>query len=252
MEIKDIEKRLESEEAFHDRKFAAEHKQNYYSWGFTNIVFRNMIDKLGDIRDKRVLEFGCGSGWITRILAEKGAEVWTFDISKEATRMTDAYLRRHNLRERVHIDQMAAEKLTYEDDTFDFVIGSAILHHVDLNVCAAEIKRVLKVNGKAIFMEPLGHNPLLNLYRKMTPDLRSKDETPLRFEQFDIFRKYFSGFEHEEYYLTALIGLGWYFLGMKSLMITTRDLFHKFDKAILALIPGLRKYCWYSILTMTK
>ena len=42
-----------------------------------------------------------------------------------------------------------------------------------------EISRILKPNGKLLFIEPLGTNPLINFYRKLTPKSRSKDEHPL-------------------------------------------------------------------------
>jgi len=42
----------------------------------------------GDIRGKRVLEIGCGGGWITRMLALKGARVSACDVSLEGCRLT--------------------------------------------------------------------------------------------------------------------------------------------------------------------
>jgi hypothetical protein len=39
--------------------------------------------------------------------------------------------------------------------------------------------KILQPKGKAIFIEPLGHNFLINLYRRLTPNIRSADEHPL-------------------------------------------------------------------------
>jgi hypothetical protein len=48
----------------------------------------------------------------------------------------------------------------------------------DLSLACSEIARVLRPGGPAIFVEPLGHNPLINAYRKRTPALRTVDEHP--------------------------------------------------------------------------
>ena len=61
---------------------------------------------------------------------------------------------------------MDAESMKFEDKTFDVVYGSGILHHLNIDKAYRELARVLKPDGVAIFIEPLGHNPLINLYRK--------------------------------------------------------------------------------------
>ena len=61
---------------------------------------------------------------------------------------------------------------------FDIVYGTGILHHLEINKCLNEIHRILKPDGNLLFVEPLGTNPLINLYRKFTPNSRSKDEHP--------------------------------------------------------------------------
>ena len=82
MVMKQLEKRQGSEQAFHDQRFSSEkRRKSYYDFGFKSIVFNRMMNKLGDIQSMKVAEFGCGDGWFSKKLAEKGAEVWTFDIS---------------------------------------------------------------------------------------------------------------------------------------------------------------------------
>lgn len=248
----DLSERHAAEEEFHDRKLKNEKKQKYYGQGFNRPILLRMMSKMGDIEGKNVLEFGCGQGWFTKTLADKGAEVWAFDISNEAIDITKTLMERHNLKEKVHLDQMAAENLQYDSDKFDVVVGLAILHHLDIDQTCQEIMRVLKPGGKAYFMEPLGHNPLLNLYRKLTPHLRSKDETPLLFEQYVLMENNFSGFKHEEYYFLSFFALIWHFLSLNKLMLPTRNFLMKIDKIILNVFPRMRKYCWYSILEFKK
>ena len=188
-----------------------------------------MLKKLNNIEGKKVLDFGCGEGWLSEILLRKGAQVWSFDISAEAVKnVKSMFLKKYGSGCHFNIIQAAAEDLGFKSNAFDYIIGNAILHHLDLQASAQEVHRVLKKGGIAYFTEPLGHNPMLNWYRKKTPHLRSSDEKPLLFNDFRIYKKLFSGFSQ------------------------ARDILFKLDNLILRLFPLLRRYCWYSILIMEK
>jgi SAM-dependent methyltransferase len=74
---------------------------------------------------------------------------------------------------------MRAEPL--RDATVDRVLCAAILHHVDLLATAAEIRRVLKPGGVAVFLEPLAPPrpfSILNRWLPASPEV-SPDEQPL-------------------------------------------------------------------------
>src|SRR5438270_352918 len=57
---------------------------------------------------------------------------------------------------------MDAEHTTFPDASFDLIVGSGILHHLDLDRTYTEIARLLAPGGRAVFVEPLGHNALIN------------------------------------------------------------------------------------------
>ena len=65
-----------------------------------------------------------------------------------------------------------------------------MLHHLDLSKCMLELNRLLRINGSIVFMEPLGTNPLINLYRKLTPNSRTADEHPLTPKDFYFIKTY--------------------------------------------------------------
>ena len=56
---------------------------------------------------------------------------------------------------------------------------------------AREIARTLKPGGTALFIEPLGHNPAHQLYRRMTPSMRTADEHPLLQSDLASARRHF-------------------------------------------------------------
>ena len=86
-----------------------------------------------------------------------------------------------------------AHRLPYESNKFDLIIGRGILHHLDLSAAVPELKRVLKQDGGVVFGEPLAGNPLINLYRKLTPSLRTPDEQPLRHSDIMYIKDTFPG-----------------------------------------------------------
>jgi SAM-dependent methyltransferase len=86
---------------------------------------------------------------------------------------------------------MDAHHLDFIDESFDFVFGGGILHHLDFEVAIKEVHRVLKRDGRILFFEPLGRNPVGKIVRKLTPTARTPDEKPLDKGEFEILKKYF-------------------------------------------------------------
>jgi hypothetical protein len=61
----------------------------------------------------------------------------------------------------------------------------------------------LKTGGEGLFLEPLGHTPLINLYRRFTPRFRTPDEHPLVISDFELARRYFGSVDAEFFHLTS-------------------------------------------------
>lgn len=53
-------------------------------------------------------------------------------------------------------------------------------------VSLKEIRRVIKIGGRALFQEPLSANPILRMFRILTPYARTKDEKPLTPQDLDM------------------------------------------------------------------
>jgi SAM-dependent methyltransferase len=86
---------------------------------------------------------------------------------------------------------MDAHQLAFDNNYFDVVFGGSILHHLNLPVALSEVRRVLKPNGKICFYEPLDNNPIGKLVRFLTPQARTVDEQPFRFQELRMLREYF-------------------------------------------------------------
>src|SRR4051812_8683513 len=102
---------------------------------------------------EKVLEAGCGPGFLARLLQERGADVYGTDVSRVGAERTG---RRGIPTQQVDLD---TTRLPFDDQSFETVVCNSNLEHLfylDDNV--AECLRVLKVGGKFIWMEPnTGH-----------------------------------------------------------------------------------------------
>ena len=85
-------------------------------------------------------------------------------------------------------------------------------------------------DGVGIFLEPLGHNPAINLVRRLTPHLRTPDERPLRMSDLQTLRRYFTNVETRFVNLSTLFSVPFAYapggsLLRRSLGIADRGLF---------------------------
>ena len=206
-----------------------------------------------DLSSTRVLEYGCGEGWITTQLAGRGASVSAFDISPTAVAQTARALEAEGVQDRCTLAVMPGERLTYPDAYFDVAIGFAILHHLDLDLALGELHRVLKPGGRALFAEPLASNPLIRLYRRLTPNYRTPDEIPIDLAHFATRARRFSRVEHHDQLLLASAALACcYIPGMASVAAPLQRWLMRIDDIILKAMPWAGRWAWYSILILEK
>jgi 2-polyprenyl-3-methyl-5-hydroxy-6-metoxy-1,4-benzoquinol methylase len=205
-----------------------------------------VVEFLGDLRGKRVLEFGCGLGKMSALLAKSGARVSAFDISESSV----AVARRRAELNGLEVDAIVAvgEDLPYADESFDIVVGKAILHHLDVARARAELHRVLKPGGKAVFVEPMGMNPLLNFARDHLP-YRQKTErgadVPLDYDAVHAWGKGFTEFRYQE---VQLLGMVERFFGFSAHFRWLGPI----DAWLLRKLPFLRRYARYVVMYMVK
>lgn len=188
------------EREFHDRKATIGFRKDHYAWGILDKADKYAYDLLGDLQDKVILDLGCGVGHHAIRFAQRGAIVYAIDLSAKMVEKAKSIAKENSLDDRVKILQMDAEELQFADETFDLVFGRSILHHTRLELTRTQVHRVLKQGGKGIFLEPLGHNPFINLFRKLTPQRRTPTERPLKIEDVIFFSELFSVLRYQEFY----------------------------------------------------
>src|SRR5262249_35065548 len=136
-------------------------------WGYWRDARREAWEALGDVRGKRWLDYGCGVGQMGIFLALQGAHVWGFDLSPVGVEIANEMAQQLGVK--AEFEAMDAEALKYPDRFFDGVISFGVLHHVIKYPSAGHhLHRVLKPGGRAVFVETLWDNPLINFARRFT------------------------------------------------------------------------------------
>jgi ubiquinone/menaquinone biosynthesis C-methylase UbiE len=198
----------------------------------------------------RALDYCCGLGDMSVRLAKHGAYVCGIDISDESVETSRQRMESAGFADRSNIQVMDAEKLTFPDSTFDVIICSGVLHHLDLQHAYPQLSRVLKPGGKILCIEALGHNPIIQTYRRLTPHLRTSWEVDhiLKMKDLKLARSYFDGVDVRYFHLfsvaTALLRKTPLFSPALSLMEMVDN--------VLMRIPGVQLMAWQMVFELSK
>jgi ubiquinone/menaquinone biosynthesis C-methylase UbiE len=192
---------------------------------------------------KVVLDYGCGPGYLTKYLLEQGAaHVTGIDVSDGEIEQARERARANGLEDRSRFLVADGHATEFPDDSFDLIVGDAILHHLDLRRALVELRRILRPGGRAVFMEPLWHNPLLRLGRALTPSARTPDEHPLTVADWELCAEIFPAFEHEERELLTIPLMPLNLVLPKRAQKWLARRVWAADDAVMARFPRLRKH----------
>jgi ubiquinone/menaquinone biosynthesis C-methylase UbiE len=201
---------------------------------------------LSHSRDRIVLEYGCGTGLEALFLAQHGVKVLGIDISPVAAKIAARRAQAEGgLKPAFYV--MDAEAMAFGDNSFDMVCGFGILHHLRLREAFRELTRVMKPEGRAVFLEPLGHNPVFNAFRRMTPHLRTHDEHPLKVTDLELAGEFFHQTQYAYYHLLALASIPLRRVPWFPRLVRTLD---GLDRRLFARAPRLRPLAWQVLMVL--
>ena len=201
-------------------------------------------------KDKVVLDYCCGLGGTSVAIAELGAKkVIGIDISDAEIQTCKDNAEKLGLTN-VEYHVMDAENMTLESDSVDMVICNGVLHHLDVNIAFPEIQRVLKKGGVMVAGEALGYNPVIQLYRRLTPKIRTAWETDhiLSMKEVKIAKNYFKLEFVKFFYLASILAIPFrrkfFFKPLLSVL--------RFVDSIILKIPFIKLMAWQMIFVMKK
>jgi ubiquinone/menaquinone biosynthesis C-methylase UbiE len=227
---------------------------------------RFILKHLGDVRGKYLLDLGCGAGENSVYFSKLGAHCVASDYSPG---MVDVALKLAEKNDvAVEGRVINAMAIDYPDNTFDIVYAANLLHHIpDPTVTIREMHRVLKPGGKMCFWDPLRHNPVINVYRKIATEVRTEDEMPLHINLVKLVERQFSSTKFDTFWIATL----WIFLQFylvekvnpnqerywKKIILEQNRLrpmyrrLEAIDRTI-KIIPGMRRFAWNIAVVATK
>ena len=199
------------EKEFHDKL------QSKSKGRFENIFYKAIINAWEDFynflslnsTNSEILDYGCGVGpTIEKVIKFNPKKITGIDISDVS--ISKAKEKFANSSSKIELLVDNCENTTFSDHKFDIVYGLGILHHLQFSKCINEISRILKPEGKLLFIEPLGTNPIINFYRMLTPKSRSKDEHPLVLKDFEMIKSSFKNVNIKYYGFSTLVFFPFY------------------------------------------
>ncbi len=235
--------RVAEERAFHNARFNREDSSKTSNSKYYFALERWYKDYFSEIYRNghgEVLELGSGTESIALKISSADYILYSIDISEEAV----SYAEQHKILTDAKISVDDAHHTNFPSEMFDLVIGRGVLHHLDLQTACTEIKRVLKSGGKIVFGEPLDCNVLINLYRKLTPQIRSRDERPLSAEMLKFIQSQFSSIQVRYY--------GFLTLGPSILRLKSPRWLHWFDSFLLNTLGLGRYFAWACLIYSSK
>ena len=216
------------------------------------IPFRFCEKKIQEIIDRKrergqavyFLDYGCGNGIHSIFPAKWGAKVYGIDISGQSIEIAKEWAKREGVERQATFLVMDCEKLEFPENFFDIVFNCGTLSCIDREKAYPEIIKVLKPNGFFISVDTLGHNPLLNLNRKikLRRGLRTQQtfDHILRMKDVKIVGQYFNKTGTYFFNLVTLLGIPFQKLPGFNFFIKFLEIT---DKALLKL-PFLRRYAF--------
>jgi len=115
------------------------------------VIDPTILKILGNVKNKRILDAGCGAGYFCRKLARKGAKVTGIDISNNLIEIAKSKEKGQSLGISYYAGSTSNLGML-SSSTFDVVVSNmALMDTLNLKKAIQEISQVLKTNGKLVF-----------------------------------------------------------------------------------------------------
>lgn len=160
-------------------------------------VLKRALEYFGEVKDKTVIDLGCGRGATSLFFAHCGANVISVDLSEVAINNLSNYCRDNGI-QNITCIRSAAQEISRLEKA-DCVFGSMILHHIEPFEEFAQILRdTLRRGGKGFFWENSARSKMMIWFRQnvvgkfWVPKYGDPDEFPLMPSEIDELRRFFN------------------------------------------------------------
>jgi len=128
---------------------------------------RAVLEALGPVEDKRVLEIACGTGRFTVMLADRGADIVGLDISSAMLQEGREKARAAGVDDHLEFMRGDAARLPFPDDHFDTVFAMRFFHLADTP--AKFLSEMARVSKNQVFFDTFNDTSTRSLYNWALP-----------------------------------------------------------------------------------
>ncbi len=146
-----------------------------------------LLDAVGDIEGKDVLEIACGTGRFTVMLAERGADIIGLDISKAMLQQGRHKAGAAGVADHIEFMRGDAARLPFPDDHFDIVFAMRFFHLADTP--ASFLSEMRRVSNDVVFFDTFNAPSARSVYNWLLPmgsRLYTEDEVSSLFSETDL------------------------------------------------------------------
>lgn len=138
-----IEGNLFSQKNYIDFLYSSKYRpKSNYPLKLAQHLYKNFFIKKGSL-----IDLGCGRGDMLNAFSKVGLQVEGVDLSPSSIELNKSI--------DVKISDLSKDELPYENETFDYVFSKSVIEHIqEPSLLMNESFRVLKPNGKCIFLTP--------------------------------------------------------------------------------------------------
>jgi len=199
--------RLRSEADFHDEWATSVRPETVdvrnMNEACTAPEMRFIARTLGDVRGKRLLDVGCGLGEASVYFALCGAQVTASDLSPGMLAHTRELAAANHVTLTTVLSSSESFELP-EGTRFDIIYIGNALHHVDIPRTMTQLVAHLSDDGVFASWDPVAHNPVINIYRRIAMAVRTDDEHPLTLADVREIRSHFATSSSRYFWLFTL------------------------------------------------
>ncbi|MFB6205855.1 MAG: class I SAM-dependent methyltransferase [Haloglomus sp.] len=126
-----------------------------------------VLDALGDLEGRRVLEVACGTGRFTALLADRGADIVGLDISAAMLKQGRTKAQEVGVDEHLEYMRADAARLPFPDDHFDSVLAMRFFHLADRP--ASFLSEMARVSRNQVFFDTFKRFSFRSIYNFALP-----------------------------------------------------------------------------------
>lgn len=128
------------------------------------------ITKYAELKNRKILEIGCGNGRISALIAMEPCLLIAIDPDENAIEKAKKNIAAVDFR------VGSGEELVFSDNYFDLIIFTLSLHHQNSRKALDEAARTLKRNGKILVIEPVAEGEIEQVFAFLHNENREKQE----------------------------------------------------------------------------